>query len=237
MIKKMVLVFVLLLFPSISFADEYVLVMSKEDNVCQHMLGLYNEDLRKYGEIKYDEHEEFKAIKWEEKTFYLTTPDGSRIEHKEKMLLSMFDINNDGSKEIVTKIEDSLRGQKEYSLDIFRKEDHKYFENEFDMRKNINKRIGTVGIFDRYNYPLKELPAKEPVPPNGYKSGYKYWNYYSMGPLFYVEPFLLNKTYYIDMRSDHDGYPWLVIVKYTKENSLKDICYYFKSLDYQNCKK
>ena len=46
MIKRTFLVFVLLLFPSITFAGEYVLVMSKEDNVCQHMLGLYNEDLK-----------------------------------------------------------------------------------------------------------------------------------------------------------------------------------------------
>ena len=35
---------------STSFADEYVLVMSKDDNVCQHMLKLYNGDMEKYGE-------------------------------------------------------------------------------------------------------------------------------------------------------------------------------------------
>ena len=41
--------------------------MSKNDNVCQHMLKLYNEDLKQYGQVKYDQHEEFKAIKWEER--------------------------------------------------------------------------------------------------------------------------------------------------------------------------
>ncbi|MBU2591144.1 MAG: hypothetical protein KKC21_03880, partial [Nitrospinae bacterium] len=47
---------------------KYVLIMSKDDNLCGHMLNLYNRDLDKYGEVRYNEHEEFNWIKWEDKT-------------------------------------------------------------------------------------------------------------------------------------------------------------------------
>lgn len=44
--------------------------MSKDDCVCQHVLKIYNEDLKEHGEIKYDQHEEFTAIKWEKQQSY-----------------------------------------------------------------------------------------------------------------------------------------------------------------------
>ncbi len=59
-----------LLLPVAGWTSGYVLVMSKEDNVCQHMLKIYNADLKKYGEVRYDEHEEFTAIKWEDQKYY-----------------------------------------------------------------------------------------------------------------------------------------------------------------------
>lgn len=67
---KILLVLFLLFIPSLGFADEYVLVMSKDDNVCQHMLKLYNDDLNKHEEIKYSQHNEFSTITWEEKKCY-----------------------------------------------------------------------------------------------------------------------------------------------------------------------
>jgi uncharacterized protein len=79
--------------------DEYVLVMSKDDCVCRHMLKIYNKDLNKYGEIEYDQHEEFKAIKWEkQKSSFDFFGDGRLNEYD--LLISRFDINNDGSPEI-----------------------------------------------------------------------------------------------------------------------------------------
>jgi len=54
---KLVALFLLLL-PSLSHSDEYVLLMSKEDNVCQHMLKIYNQDLKDFGDrkINFAEH-------------------------------------------------------------------------------------------------------------------------------------------------------------------------------------
>ena len=74
---KRILLLILIFFflSSISFADEYVLVMSKDDNVCQHMLKLYNDDLKKYGEIKYSQHKEFNTIKWEKRNYLYSFDD------------------------------------------------------------------------------------------------------------------------------------------------------------------
>ena len=47
MMRRIFLILILVLLPSICLSDEFVLVMSKEDNLCQHMLKLYNEDLKK----------------------------------------------------------------------------------------------------------------------------------------------------------------------------------------------
>ena len=44
--RRIFLILILVLLPSICLSDEFVLVMSKEDNLCQHMLKLYNEDLK-----------------------------------------------------------------------------------------------------------------------------------------------------------------------------------------------
>lgn len=148
------------------------------------------------------------------------------------MMISKFDVNNDGKEEIVIKTEGYLSSRLTQALHIFKGEDYKYFENDFDMR-NINKRSGTIGVFERMEYPLKEIPSKEPIPPGGYNSGYDYWDYYSIGPQYFINTLIYKNKYFIDIR-DPDGYPWVAILEFTKGNALNDICYFFKSLD---CKK
>jgi hypothetical protein len=49
--KRLLLILTFTLWSSACFADQYVLVMSKNDCVCHYMLKIYNEDLKKYGEI------------------------------------------------------------------------------------------------------------------------------------------------------------------------------------------
>lgn len=237
MIKRLFLVFVLFLFPSISFADEYVLVMSKEDNVCQHMLKIYNEDLKKYGGIKYDEHEEFKAIKWEKKRYFTTYPDGKKdysIMDYRSVVMSRFDINNDGKEEIVVKFVGEWKGSPADSLYFFKKEYSDYFKDEFDVKDLYLKAIGKVGtmVFEGNSYALKELP-KIFIGIIGDKEAY---NHYSLGGHFYVDPFVFKEAYYINMRDDSSEIKFLVILKYTKDNQLKDTCYYLKVADCNNNK-
>lgn len=238
MIKKIVLVFVLLLLPSIGFADEYVLVMSKEDNVCQHMLKLYNEDLRKYGEVKYDEHKEFQAIKWEKKRYF------QMLEGEKDYLgalISRFDINNNGKEEIVVIGETYLRSISFDTLYFFKKEDSGYFKDDFDV-KIFDKAIGKVGMggagFMSNFYDLKELPQFLYIGVGDKEAK----AHYSLAGYFYIKPFIFKGTYYIDMKDEDplrfedtsEPKKWLVVLKYTKDNQPKDICYYLKVSDCNN---
>lgn len=228
--KKIGILFFALVFilpPIVGWADEYVLVMSKEDNVCQYMLKVYNEDLRKYGEIKYEEHEEFTAIKWEEKKYYW---EAYGNKHYDDVLMSRFDINNDGKEEIIIKSTGSIRGNTTYSLDIFKGEDIGVFKDEFDV-KNFKKAIGSIGKFDKGIYELKEIPARQMIQPEGGRKGYAY--YYYISPHFNdIRPLVYNSSVYTEMIGGHDyKREWSVILRYTKENKLKDICYYFRAID------
>ncbi len=231
MIKRLFLVFVLLLFPSISFADEYVLVMSKEDNVCQYMLKLYNEDLKKYGEVRYDEHEEFTAIKWEEKRYY-TTRHGKKdysIMDYGSVIISRFDINNDGKEEIIVKEEGSLKGILSENLYYFKGEDSDYFKDEFDIKILYNKAIRKLAFTGGF-YDLKELPQFLYLGIGGKEVK----GHYLLAGHFYINPFAFKETYYIDMKDNEEIGNFLVILKYTKDNQIKDVCYYLKVSDCKN---
>jgi hypothetical protein len=236
--RILILVLILVLLPAICWADEYVLVMSKDDNVCQHMLNIYNEDLRQYGEVKYDADKEFTTIRWEGKKYY------RMIEGKKEypaysysdniVRMSKFDINNDGKEEIVIKDKGMLRSNFTESLYYFKNEDSGYFkEDEFDIKILYTKATGAVGTggFKGNTYALKELPQILEV-----IGGKEVKLYHVMGGWFYVNPFVFKEVYYMSMRDDDpsDIKKFSVILKYTKDNQLKDICYYLKAVDCKN---
>lgn len=166
------IVFVLL--TSISFADEYVMVMSKDDNVCKHMLKLYNDDFKKNDVIKYNQHEEFNSIKWEKRRVYSINKKGEKdydYPIKETMLLSSFDINNDGKDEIVIKsYERGLSGIPSDQIYIFDKNEEAQFKDGIQRSQELfKKELGFVGYsyesspFKGNGYELKEIPPIEIV--------------------------------------------------------------------------
>jgi hypothetical protein len=144
--KRLLLILTFALWSSACFADQYVLVMSKNDCVCQHMLKIYNEDLEKYGEIKYDQHEEFKAIDWKKQESYLEYFGNGTLEEHDT-LISKFDINNDGNPEIVIKDEHrTLRGIDSDAIYIFREKDFADFKDKIVINKRFAKKaIGVWG--------------------------------------------------------------------------------------------
>ena len=238
--RNIFIVLFVLLLPAIGLADEYVLVMSKDDNVCQHMHRLYNDDLKKYGEIKYDQHAEFNAIEWEDKKFYRIVGDKKEypkepIESKTTVQISYYDINNDGKKEIVIKDEGSYKGIPSDNLHFFKNEDVSLFqEDAFDIKILYNKATGNIRSGGRNTYELKELPefiysGIDDKDTNAY---------YSLGAYIYINPFSFAGTYYLNVKDDvpfdfkkmYSG-KFLVILKYTKENQIKDICYFLKVSD------
>lgn len=238
--KKIVLVLILVLVPVFSWADEYVLVMSKDDSVCQHMLKIYNEDLRKHGKIEYDQHEEFTAIKWEEKKYYTTFPDGKKhysMSPQETVLISRFDINNDGKEEVVVKKESFFKGISSENLYYFKGENADSFKNtEFDVYLLHTKAAGSIDSGPGNTYKLKELPQFLYLGIGDKESK----AYYSLGVYLYLYPLFFKGTYYLDMKdevpSDIQGIyssRFLLILKYSKDNQPKDICYFLKTT---NCK-
>jgi hypothetical protein len=165
--RKVILLLVLLLLPSICLADEYVLVMSKEDNVCQHMLKLYNDDLKKNGEVKYDEHREFNWIRWEEKGIQripASGPPSMRINAK----IALFDINNDSKDEVIIYSEGSLSNSPTDDYDIFRYDDLAILNEIVDGRIYYEKRLKgfssaqgvPINVYDLSEADIKKLLEK-----------------------------------------------------------------------------
>ncbi len=217
--------------------DEYVLVMSKDDCVCQHMLEIYNDDLKEYGEISYDQHEEFKAIKWEKHKIYFEP--GEFPLKEDDILISKFDINNDGKPEIIIKYgHRTLSGWDSDALYIFREKDFADFKDKIVINESFFKKaIGVWGVdvdnnpFRANVYRLHDLPA-----------------FYALGGWFYFYPFVYQGKYFTSM---HDWLPdvgkwwdteyeksvkekWEVILRFTPENQLEDLCYLLKISDCKN---
>ena len=84
---------------SVSFADRFVLVMSKDDPVCQKLYRIYNADLEKYGVFTPENHTEFTAVQWKEFT-WLEIP---RQLKDRQFFYAIYDVNNDGKDEFVMK--------------------------------------------------------------------------------------------------------------------------------------
>lgn len=240
--KKILLVILISFFLfSISFAGEYVLVMSKDDNVCQHMLKLYNDDLKKYGEIKYSQHKEFNTIKWEERNYLYSLDETKR---DIPILISRFDINNDGKPEIIVKdYRRGLKGRHSDHFYVFREGDLNYFQNGVTINDDFkNRAIGIWGDFGKKPfegnvYSLYGLPAFETFTIPETKESLKF--YYSLGGWFYFYPFLFGNKYFISMNDWHPDMveKWEVILSFTPENELKDTCYFIKVCDCKDKKK
>jgi uncharacterized protein len=179
--------------------EHYKLVMSKDAKLCNAMLGLYNEDMKSIGRIKYEEHEIFSNIKW-------VNDDDLDLKH------AIFDINNDGKKELVI---ESTRGYHGIENDHF-----VIFPAESDVLSKLKPGPGgwmpmadnPNRFFSAHNnvYNLKELPESREAAVDVY---------------FIIHPFIWGGTSYISLT---DITPeWIVIAKYLKAEELQDVCYFY----------
>lgn len=95
--------------------ERYSLAMSKDDEMCHHMLQLMNDDLKKF-ERTYDSndrfassHEEFNAVPWEPaRASYVS--DGQV--HYWNVEGALFDLNNDGALDFVVRDKSMLSGMR-----------------------------------------------------------------------------------------------------------------------------
>jgi uncharacterized protein len=182
---------------SLSNGDSYTLEMSKDDKLCNAMLVLYNEDMKTYNSIRYDQHEIFASIKWQ-------------ADKKLELKHAFFDINNDGDNELVIKDHGMLSGRSVDTLfiypadsDIFSKLKPGWMPALFDTP---NQLFST----NNNTYDLKALPKTS-----------EFW----VGVSFVLEPFTWKGASYISMTDDRPR--WIVIAKYRQAAELQDICYFF----------
>lgn len=98
--------------------ESYTLVMSKDDELCNHMLQLFNQDIKKYGwkgDEHQEEHEEFKRILWKPARF--SSVINGRVEYT-AVEGALFDFNNDGVQDFVVRWKSSFSNARADSLNI-----------------------------------------------------------------------------------------------------------------------
>ncbi len=222
-----------LIFPLTCWSDEYVLVMSKNNDLCLHMLKLYNTDLNDYGYVKYNEHEEYKKIIWEEKSFFVPARTQPILEGP--MWISKFDINNDNNVELVVKTgKDPVNGIDMDVIFIFKKGDTIYF---IDNAVNAHILGNAISKIDPTVYELKELPPGK-IEVRGFQvrgrniEAYKgYYRLYDSR----MYPFLYKNKYYLSLenhtKKEIDYKRWIVIFRYINNKKMEDICYFLKVLE------
>lgn len=215
---------------------EYKLLMSRDDKVCTHMLALFNSDLKQYGYEKYDAHEEFRSIGWKKESIVRMEGDRQVMDTVEA---AHFDINNDGTKDVVFRRTDFYGGYERHILYIFPSiatSDKKWTLME------IAHSPGRISLYNQ-TYPLGQLSPKGQIKPKT-KS--------KVPPtatgLSVLEPFILHGTTYISMRALYElvgfdpahGFARMhVITKYRQgkfgggpepnepqTGETQDICYY-----------
>ena len=152
-----VLSVVLLISPITSQADEYLLVMSKEDQVCQHVWSLYNKDLKDHGKLILENHEEYSWLKWNKNITIVGADGHSTYVGNPILKLAVFDINNDRKDETVIFARSSLSSILRDELDIYPYSVSLNLENL--NWPELNK-IKYANISGGGDYQLKELPPQ-----------------------------------------------------------------------------
>lgn len=177
----------------------YQLVMNKDPELCKSILDIYNRDMDLLGRIDYDSHKIFSEIEW--------TPESDlNLSH------AVFDINNDGKKELVIETTAGFHGIENDTFYIF--------PAESDVLAQLKPgQGGWKPLFEANNqffsihnnlYHLRELPPSQ--------AG-------AISVYFIMHPFIWEGVSYISIT---DIAPqWIAISKYIKAEELQDVCYFF----------
>lgn len=211
-----------------AWAEPYKLVMSKDKELCESMLGLYNADMVTNGYIDYDSHEIFSQIKWES----IDKLDNSFVM---RFLRADFDINNDGKIETVIKFSGHVQAVDIDQLSIYPGDDDIYI-NPMPDKAGMGKLKDTPNLlFDSNNniYYLQDLSEKLQDKILAYKRTHlpkyikdgKYMSKANVGGSFVLEPFIWHGTSYISITDRIQE--WIVVGKYKQREELEDICYFY----------
>jgi hypothetical protein len=202
-------------------ADNYLLTMSKDDKVCQHLYQLFNVDLRKKGKLVLEEHEEFNWLKWDQPYFIIRKKSALEPNFEDELLSeneyeqeytsyskhlykgAFFDIDNNGIDEFISF---ERRGAHTYQNRAY---DNIYIYDKGSYNKlkgaengqQFTPEIGYLGRFTN-SYVLKEYPISRTTV---YKTGAVGHSWPNLSDS-YIRPLLLNKTYYVAIFANVDTY-------------------------------
>lgn len=213
-------------------ADSYLLVMSKDDKLCQNITTMFNEDLFKHKEVRLKDHKEFNAVVWDKEFEFFDYPNDKRItkprcdnEQSLGCKNAIFDINNDGKEELVAFMDERLYGVASYNEIQWVAQDL-----NAPLEFHYVKRLQSLGGDHDY----KELPIQD-FSPSGLK------RYISSSSFVLLRPFKVADTFYIATffntygRNNWDAYEYnsknlndnnmVSISKYDASNEQHDLCY------------
>ncbi len=203
--------------------SNYTSEMSKNDDVCSHMLSIFNQNGKKYGATKLAAHSEFSFLPWMELEGGINV--SGSLRYKE----IIFDINNDGKKDVVIKQIGFLNSVESDNLFIYL-----LASSELNLMKEKNRDKYLIGKLEYTGsfYNLKELPPF--IISRGQFKGKK--TYQAFGGMFGIHPVKFKNHYYISISKRTKNWVpgtiehglWQVIEKY-EDNALNDICYFKKN--------
>ena len=192
--------------------EKYVLMMSADDAVCNHVHDIYNEDANKYGRFNEDKHEEFTSVGWRPFNFNIYVKSSERLS-KNIGELARFDIDNDGKSDNVVRQNLMLRGIPHDKLVVIDK-DNKLEENMTISSVDYMHYKGIDGN-SIIKYYIKPSKISDPV----YKNKYEY---NSLIMISTIKPFIYKGVSYISIDVVNGITPSiLLIAKYSDKQIIK----------------
>lgn len=208
------------LFISSAQADNYLLTMSQNDQVCQHLASILRGDLIEKGKLELAQHKEFNWLKWGQKFSMIrrryndVVPnfDDSLIDkngHKETYASyyryskqgSYFDIDNNGVDEFVVfqRYDAKTFNNRAFdSIDIYKGNGLERLSNA-EITESYNTEMGYLGgLIDKYT--LKEYPISgKLIFNNGHET--EFW---AKASTVFIRPAHILGTYYIALFGNVD---------------------------------
>ena len=202
---------------------KYELVMNKDNSVCDYIVNIYNNDMKKYGIEKYEGHDVFNSIIWKNIKYSHGLDEKKTYAYGKAAEL---DINNDGNLDFVIKLTQSLYRKETDYVYIYVNKKYPDSLTVEDFRKLHNK---ITPMRYKLNEPFNLVIDK--LSGNAKTNG-------STGTVI-LQPFIYNGVTYISFRGFHEFEPehwkkYLVIAQYNKGHLvsrgdqtgvMSDVCY------------
>ena len=203
----------------------YELAYSHDGALCEHFLNIYNDDLKKYGEVREQTHPE-----WMKESEWVSVKDGdirkddNGEEYWSKGFGAKFahvDINGDGNRNYIYKIVSSYRYE-EYEV-LFIIDDNQCYNGEYVsgicLYKKCKLSFPPAKGYDHY-YELEESINIKRLP-ICITSMYKYNTLFNPT----LDIVMYNSKKYIEAIADDEKRPWRIIVS-VEQDRFHDDCYF-----------